>query len=374
MGDERAASSGSVDAAVARLAAAYRAAGLEPLLPPDDPEAVARLEAAYRRAGIAPPARPDVETALAQIRAEIAPLRLPADVERLWRLVAPWTLAARPFPELSGPDFALDSWRMHRDEAPGMCPRILFPVAYASHAYLLVELDDGDGGGHLFAWGYGGEPFRLQHASVVDLLDLAAEFVEAGRIEVREHDGRLWVVFDPEDRWRDAAAARLAGRPPHPRIAGTTVPEDADAWPAHWRAAEGLDDEEPAPRGATTTVAELLAAAARGEEASGTLRAHAATTVGGPGGRRLRVDDGTGTLDVWAPSQVGAYVRTREVEIDVVVHPGPRTPPDTAAAHRAIAERAAAGDLDGAQAAAVAAHDVLTAPAQAVATGMRAAG
>lgn len=347
------AASGSVDEAVERLGAACRAAGIDPPRPPEDVDAL--------------------DTVLAEIRAEVAPLRLPADVERFWRLVDLSTLRVSPWPEPMQPRYALDSWRMHRDDSPGTCPRLLFPFGYASHSYLLVELDDGDGGGHLFSWGYGGEPFVLRHASLVDLLDLTAAFVEAGHLELREHEGRPWVLFDPEHRWDAAARERLARRPPHPRLAGPTVAEDVDAWPPYWRAAEGLTDELLAPRGATATVAELLRRATSGEEASGTLRAHAATTVGGPGGRRLRVDDGTGTLDVWAPSDVGAYVRTREVEIDVVVRPGPPVPPDTGAAHRDVAAHALAGDLAGAQAAAVAAYAAFSAPAQAVATGMRAA-
>ncbi|MCM0640042.1 hypothetical protein [Cellulomonas wangsupingiae] len=337
-------------------------------------EAVARLAAACRLAGIEPPEpAQDVDDAIARVRAEIAPLRLPPEIEEFWRLVDPGTLRVAPWPEPSGLAFALDGWRMHRDE-PGMCPRILFPLCYASHSFVLVELDDGGGGGHLFRWGYGGEPFRRQHASIVDLLDLTAHFVEQCRYERREHDGRSWIHFDPEHLWGAAAEERLAQRPPHPRITTPQIEESPDAWPPHWRRADGLPDGPAALRGATATVAQLLAAAAAGEGVSGTLPAHAATAMMGPGGRRLRVTDHTGTLDVWAPSGVGAHVRTRDVEIDVVVTPGPPAALDTTDARRDLEGRARAGDLAGVQAAAEAAYAAFTAPAQAVATDIRAAG
>lgn len=127
-----------IDGAVDRLVAVCSAAALPPVLP----------------AG-------DVESVLAEVRAEIAPWRLPAELERFWRLVDPESIAIAPYPRPTSPAFALHCWQQHRDSSPGMTPRLLFPFAYQSHGFLFVELEDGRGsGGAVLEWGLRGLPLR----------------------------------------------------------------------------------------------------------------------------------------------------------------------------------------------------------------------
>jgi len=63
------------------------------------------------------------------------------------------------YPELHGPDFALTSWRMGRDEFAAGQPAALVQVAYCIHQCMSVELNVGEiKGGALIEWNlvYGG--------------------------------------------------------------------------------------------------------------------------------------------------------------------------------------------------------------------------
>jgi hypothetical protein len=91
-----------------------------------------RLERAYADAGLPPIRQADgaVHSVTARIAAEIAPLELPAELGRFWSRIDPHSLAGAPYPRPTDPSFALDTWLAHRDETPGMVPRLLFPVCY----------------------------------------------------------------------------------------------------------------------------------------------------------------------------------------------------------------------------------------------------
>ena len=177
----------SIDAAADRLAAAYRQAGLPPLRAPHRVDAV-----------------------LDEIRTETAPMRLPDELERFWRLVDPESITLAPYPHPMSVAFALRSWRMHRDEAPGMTPRALFPFAYESHGFLSVALEDGQGnGGAVVQWGYGDEAFRVRFPTLTACVDLLARMIESEEFTRHDDDASPWVEFDPERRWQDAQAVRL---------------------------------------------------------------------------------------------------------------------------------------------------------------------
>ena len=72
--------------------------------------AIDRLIPAHERAGLDPvrPAPAGVGDELARIREQIAPLRLPEQVDRFWRRVDPSTIRVEPVPRPSGPRFSLD--------------------------------------------------------------------------------------------------------------------------------------------------------------------------------------------------------------------------------------------------------------------------
>jgi len=319
-------------------------------------DAVDRLVAAYRDAGLPPirPASRGIDRVLAGIEREVAPLQIPAELARFWQLVDPATITVAPYPHPTTADFALDSWKSHRDEFPGMTPRLLFPVAYESHGFLFVELDDGWGqAGSVFEWGYAGSPFYVRFAALSGYVDLLATMIELG--EFRRHDREMhsWVEFDPERRWEDALAVRLTTAQPLPRLgAAREIDEDIRQWPEHWLASNGLTSEVRSPRGATTTVAELLRRSAAGAM-SETIRATVTSLAGSAAGSRISVDDGTGVLDVWCPAAVSTYgpAIRRAFEFDVVVQPNPASPPDWRSEQREAQDRALAHDLEGAQSA-----------------------
>lgn len=321
--------------------------------------AVDRLRAAYRDAGLAPirPAGAGTARILADIKLEIAPLRLPVELERFWQLVDPRTITVAPYPHPTDADFALDSWKSHRDEFPGMTPRLLFPLAYESHGFLLVELSDGDSqGGAVLEWGYAGSPFYLRFAAVSAYVELLATMIECDEFTRHEGENRSWIEFDPERRWEGAQAARLTAAQPLPGLgAAREIDEDVRHWPAHWLASNGLNAETSSPRGASSTVADLLFGAAAGSAVSGTIQARVTSLAGSGAGCRVAVDDGTGVLDLWCPAAVCTYgpgIR-REFEFDVVVQPNSAVVPDWGPEHRQVQDRALAHDLEGAQSAAM---------------------
>jgi hypothetical protein len=322
-------------------------------------DAVRRLVGAYREAGLAAigPATPGIEQVLVEIKREIAPLLLPEELVRFWQLVDPATISVAPYPRPTTAEFALDSWMSHRDEFPGMTPRLLFPVAYESHGFLFAELDDGQGEpGAVLDWGYGGSPFYVQFAALSGYVDLLATMIELGEFQRHETDTHSWVQFDPEGRWDDARAVRLAAAQPLPRLgASREIDEDVRQWPEHWLASNGLTSDMRSPRGATTTVAELLRGAAIGTEVSGTIHATVTSLAGSGAGSRISVDDGTGVLDVWCPAAVSTYgpVIRRQFEFDVIVRPNPEPPPDWRPEQRDAQQYALVQDLGSAQSAAM---------------------
>lgn len=322
-------------------------------------DAVGRLAAAYRSAGLPPIRRADagIDRTLGEIQREIAPLRLPDELRQFWQLVDPLTITVAPYPHPTDARFALDSWKSHRDEFPGMTPRLLFPVAYESHGFLFVELEDGRGhAGAILEWGYAGSPFYVRFGALRDYVDLLATMIELGELTHHERETHSWVEFDPERRWADAQTVRLANVQPLPRLGSVReIDEDVRQWPEHWLASNGLTSESRVPRGATTTVAELLHGAAGGTAMRGTIRATVTRLAGSGGGSRVAVDDGTGVLDLWCPAAVSIYgpVIRRAFEFDVVVQPQPDAAPDWRSDQQEVENRALARDLDGAQEAAM---------------------
>ncbi|MFL5798127.1 MAG: hypothetical protein ACJ77A_09360 [Actinomycetota bacterium] len=324
--------------------------------------AVERLIAAYHEAGL-PPIRRAVglEAILSEVRDVISPLRMPEELERFWRLVDPASITVAPFPGPTTPEFALNEWKSHRDESPGMTPRLLFPVCYESHGFLFVELEDGEGsGGACIEWAYGGSPFSIRFPRLSAYVDLLATMIERGEFARRGQDTNSWIEFDPEHKWEQAQSVRLADSQPLSGFGDIReIDEDVRRWPEHWLLSNGLTAEARVLRGADTTVAELLLVARSGREATGTIRGTVITLAGSGAGWRVAVDDATGVLDVWCPSAVCTYMPSvrRQFEFDVVVHSGPPQAPDLGPERRAVQEHALAHDLEAAQAAAAGLYD-----------------
>lgn len=315
---------------------------------------------------------------LGEIARAIDPLRLPDDVARFWRGVDPASIIVAPYPSPTSVSFCLDTWRSHAEEFASMTPKLLFPFCYESHGFLFVELhDDRRMGGTVFQWGYAGSPFFRRFGSITGYLDQLAAFVERTPVQRNEtDDGRVWYHAEWDIRdWEDATATRLAVAPPHPRYGTQTrFDEDVRNWPRHWLAAQGLTEEDRRPKGATTTIARLLSAAAQGDTAEGRVHARVVALAGTSGGSRAKIDDGTATVDVWCPVGVSAYGPTRgaRLEFDLVVTAGRDPDVDSSAEHAAVTRHALDGDLDAAGEAALALHARLFGtPAAAEATAIR---
>ena len=246
-----------------------------------------------------------------------------------------------------GPAHALSSLPLYREAIWGVVnPQVLLPVGYESHTYFAVELDDERGnGGPCFEFGAGSEGIHMRYASISAYLDLLATMVELGEHEATGHV--------PYAQWDGAAQVRLAGAAPV-GIYGhqTTISEDPREWPSHWRVASGISVDDAQPRGASTTAAQLLARATGGLEATGTVRARVVSLAMTGAGRRIAIDDGTATLDVWCPTAVCTYgpAMGRDFEFDLVLRPGPPQPAaDTRSERLEVQRRALSGDMTGAQ-------------------------
>ena len=293
-------------------------------------------------AGVERPSPPAALSALEELEAAIAPMRLPADVRRFWERVDAATLGAMTDPELHGPDLALMSWRMGRAEFAAGQPAALVQVAYSSHQCMSVELDVGDiQGGALFEWNLVDGGFERRFNGLGEWLAYISRLIDRGCFEALQSIGLGRRLLVP-DRERDSEErASRPVPPPHP-VHGTTIHVGRDIldWPEHWQRAAGLRPEDLQPRGATHTVAALLATPAS-ERMRATIAARVVGLMGTGGWTRVRVDDGTAELDIVCPAattllgpRMGDWF-----EFDIVIEPGAETGATAEAVRRLPASR-----------------------------------
>jgi hypothetical protein len=301
--------------------------------------ALHELSAALTEAGIPLWQPPESLHDLQELEAELAPLRLPEAARRFWTLVDAPTLRVVPYPGFITPEMALTFWRLSRDEFRDMQPLALVCVGYASHRCMSVELGVGDSdGGALFEWYVSdASGFTRRFNALGDWVAYIADLVRRGlyrRLDTQQ--GPVWDVPGYEDT--DAERALRPTPDPHP-VYGTAlhVGDDILDWPEHWQRVNGVREEDLRPRGATHTIAEVLAS-----DPSNPLVA----TIGGKvtalaagASARVRVDDGTGALDVFCPANatlLGPRI-SDWFEFDIVVDIGPRrVPPDPDQASAAV--------------------------------------
>lgn len=337
----------AIDSAIDRLDEALRAAGLAGLEPPADVALMAELDTA------------------------VAPYALPAELRSFWEQVDPDPIAVFVFPMLRGPAAALELLHGVREIGAtgsiGM-PSLLLPFDYASHCYGVIELDsEWSEGGTIFEWDM--DELPLVSRSLADRIDVLAELVSEGRFE--RGDGFVSIDHRAEQEKR---LARLDASGPHPVYGSLrAIPSELESWPAHWLVASGIDLRDREPLGATHTIAELVAAAGEGP-ATGRIHAGVTFLVGAGGDTLIVVDDGTGSFDVRCPAGTRPWgpVVGRRFEFELTIDGPVGAPLDLGSEHGEIVLRGIAGDLDGAQAAAIALFDQLKKHrAAAVATGIR---
>ena len=285
-----------IDARIDALSDALVAAGVGPLRPPED------------------------VAALAQAEALIAPLRVPAEVRRFWQRVDPRTFAAVPAFHPVDPSTALNMWSTGREQFAAQQPAILLLVGGDGHGCLSVELDSPDvEGGALFEWDVVVSDFVRRFTTFGEWISHLTGLIEQGAFERRELRGKTWLFL--HDALVDPAS------PP----AGESyyvVPNDILGWPPHWQRASGLQPEDIEPRGATHSIGELLAS-----DPHSPLQATVAGSVIALGGSthstQVRVNDGTGTIDIHCPAAVTLLGPTcpGEFEFDVHIDSGERVIP-----------------------------------------------
>jgi hypothetical protein len=289
------------------------------------------LGEALAGAGVEPPQPPGKAPDLDAIDETLSPMSLPAELRRFWLRVEPRSLRLWAHPHPIDPGFALDTWKQHRDEFPGIAPRALFLVGYASWACMSVELDNPhSSGGSLFEWRLEDGDFYLRYHDLSGWLDHMTELIRTAAFERREGTtGETLLLTGPHASL--PVSALPAPPPPNPVHGDITAYErEPLRWPAHWQRLSGIEPEEVVPRGATHTISELLAS-----DPAVAVQATIAARVEDLGSfghvTRVRVSDGTGTISINCPvavTMLGPGMR-QEYEFDIVVPAGERQrPPD----------------------------------------------
>ena len=272
----------SIEAALDRLLAAYTAAGgsTEEFDPVDEAE-------------------------LDDLRRRVAPLRVPVEIEHVWH----------QYQELGVPGIVDTNPLGTVETAIGAMGQTFQSRALLSigsgRARCWLELDDPDGTGGGAVWTLVEFAPEMHEAapSLAALLDATAAAWERGIVRLSEAHPFPWAAWD-EEAWDGLKGELLpVGRAAGSRPAG---------WLPRWLAAEGLTAAEVAPRGPSTTVAELLAAGVAWRDTE-TVRGRVTSLVAAMAGATT-IDDATGELVVYVPRAADPFWLLRigdEFELDV---------------------------------------------------------
>ena len=316
----------------------------------DIDSAIDRLDEALRTAGLAGVDPANDVAAVAELADAVAPYVLPAELRRFWERIDAERVPVYTFPMVRGPATALDLLSGLRElgAVPSVPPPLLLPIDYASHCYGTIELGSKwNEGGTMLEWGFDDLP--LVSSSLADRIDVLAELLVEGSFE--RGDGFLPLDHRAEQEKR---RERLTSSGPDPVYGEEhAIPSELESWPAHWLAASGIDLRDRIARGATHTIAELVAAAETGP-VTGRIHANVVRLVGIGSDVLVLVEDDTGRLDVWCPAGTSPWgpVHRRSFELELTLERAPEPPPDLDTPHAEIVRHALAGDLEGAQAAA----------------------
>ncbi|WP_436795565.1 hypothetical protein [Actinospongicola halichondriae] len=304
-----------------------------------------------------PPSPAEVEATILEAGSAISPFQLPPEVVWLWRTWDPTRFTDLPYPRLTRPDFALQCWR--QDALESGHPKILFPVAYESHGFLLVEMSEAyEQPAPIWYYAYADEAFVLTYPSLASLFRACAEAVEIAGARPPSHDNDRYAVYAPlfDGPTFDAIVERHFTASAHGTRERRVAIDPMLEWPDHWQRAQGLDSAALKPAGATHTVRAFAEAAAT-SPLTGRLVGVFRSQGGGsfaPGGAMASFGtftDPTGTIPVLLPHSVldvGGRDGTMEVEIEIeATTPIPAIPElDT----RDIQNAALSGEIANAQA------------------------
>lgn len=306
-------------------------------------DALSRLGDALTAAGIPLWRPPQSLRDLEELEAEVAPMRVPEVLRQFWMRVDARTLRVEPYPGFITPATALMVWRQSRDDFRSAHPLALVTIGHEGHECMSVELDVGDiAGGALFEWCVSDlSSLTRRFNGLADWIAYIADLVERGlyrRLDTAR--GPEWVVPGHENTEAERAIRPVPDA--HP-VHGSALQIGGDIldWPEHWQRANGVRNEDVQLRGATHTIAEVLASTPS-EPLNATI-AGQVTALAASSWSHVRVDDGTGALDVFCPAEttlLGPGIG-RWYEFDIVVDTGPRhVPPDPDEAAAGIDEEA----------------------------------
>lgn len=302
-----------------------------------------------------------VELALDEIARAIAPMQLPGEIAWMWRSWQAGHFSPLPYPGLTGPNFALESWVQNAVESGD--PKILFPIAYESHGFLLVELrTPSDVAAPIWSYAYGNQEYVLAYPSLASLFRSCAEAAEVAGVRPPDDDNDRYATYADvlDGPVFDSIVDRHFAASPHTDRDRRVPAGDVRQWPRQWQQAQGVDDESFSPLGATHTVHQFAAEASRGAVVGrivGRFRVQGGGGLG-PGGTAASFgvfSDGSDSIQVLVPDavlDVGGRSNAVEVEIELEAT-GPvanEEVPDT----RSIQDAALRGDISAATEAAAA--------------------
>lgn len=276
--------------------------------------AVAELVRVGERYGITMPAADIRQIEMVDtIVAAIAPFTLPADIERFYRTwsidgAASWF--APPLCELS---FALGTWQEHRKERPPWPSTVLFPIAYESHWFRMVELDHpGSPGPFIYDCAYAGGRFTLMHSCLAAWIEWLTRELDAGRVVRLSNTSARLEIESPSDS-TDPTRTALLSRDGVPESELDHFDDgDRRVWPVRWNLADGYDPADYALRGATDTIQSFVDALNVGP-----ARATLHVVLTRRSGTDVEVADDTGFLVMRLPAAGQPFGRGPAWEIDV---------------------------------------------------------
>ena len=246
------------------------------------------------------------EPAIDALRAAVAPLRLPDDLVRLWRRDQGGPPGMIDRLDLMPVSQAIEFRGIHDG------PMALLTIAYESQWSRFLELDDADGlgGGSVWEGDVGDFDWREVAPSLADLVDSVATAMELGIARPRDIGGFRILDWD-EDAWGRLKAERWPDR--------RRVSVRPTGWLPRWLEVQGLDPRDAVPRGATTTIAQVLELGDAWTDAA-TISGRITSLAGTPEAFAGALEDETGRLLVFVPRTAdgfGLFQNGATVELEV---------------------------------------------------------
>jgi hypothetical protein len=258
--------------------------------------AIDRLLRAVAQAGAPAPSEPASDADLEAVRAMVAPLRVPDDLQQLWRRFQEGPRGLVDTRDLLPVELAI-TYAPYMNQS-----RALLVIATGGDQHRFIELHgpDSDDGGAIWASGTFEPDMRELAPSLAALIDAIAVAWERGIVRPTDEIRVPMVEWD-EEAWERLKAELLP--------AGRVVGAGPSGWLPRWLAAEGLEPDDVRPQGPTASIGELLAQG--GPRDPATIRGRITSVVVTTEASGVSVDDGTGEVLVYIPRDADPFGITR---------------------------------------------------------------